>query len=113
PDARRRFLTVDSADELQAALDAPWDKWSVFLHPSQRAVVDRTYNGPARVSGSAGTGKTVVALHRAVRLIRRDDSARVLLASFSEPLANHLKAKLAILAGPDTTIVPRITVASF
>src|SRR5690606_25684788 len=71
------------------------------------------YNGPARVSGSAGTGKTVVALHRAVRLIRRDDSARVLLASFSEPLANHLKAKLAILAGPDTTIVPRITVASF
>jgi len=113
PDALRRFLTVESADALQAALDAPWDKWSVFLHPSQRAVVERTYNGPARVAGSAGTGKTVVAVHRAVRLIRGDPSARVLLTTFSEPLANSLRAKLAVLAGPDTSIVPRITVASF
>jgi hypothetical protein len=113
PDALRRFLTVESADELQAALDAPWDKWSVFLHPSQRAVVERTYNGPARVAGSAGTGKTVVAVHRAVRLIRADPAARVLLSTFSEPLANSLKAKLAVLAGPDTSIVPRITVTAF
>lgn len=113
PDALRRFLTVESADELRAALDAPWDKWSVFLHPSQRAVVERSYNGPARVAGSAGTGKTVVAVHRAVRLIRYDLTARVLLTTFSEPLAGNLRGKLAILAGPDTSIVPRITVASF
>jgi len=113
PDARRRFLTVASADELRAALDAPWDKWSVFLHPSQRAVVERTFNGPARVAGSAGTGKTVVALHRAVRAVRQDPNARVLLTTFSEPLANSLRAKLPILAGPDSLIVPRITVASF
>lgn len=113
PDALRRFLTVESADELQAALDAPWDKWSVFLHPSQRAVVERRYNGAARVAGSAGTGKTVVAVHRAVRLIRSDSSAKVLLTTFSEPLANSLRAKLAVLAGPDSSIVPRITVASF
>ena len=113
PDTRRRFVTVESADELQAALDAPWESWSVFLHPSQRAVVERTYNGPARVAGSAGTGKTVVALHRAVRLIRDDPASRVLLATFSEPLAGSLRAKLAVLAGPDSSIVPRITVASF
>lgn len=113
PDARRRILTVDSPDELQAALDAPWDKWSVFLHPSQRAVVERSFNGPARVAGSAGTGKTVVALHRAVRLIRADQSARVLLTTFSEPLANHLVAKLHVLAGALDGIVPRTTVASF
>eukprot|EP01037_Dinobryon_pediforme_P019876 gene19876-20379_t len=113
PDARRRFLTVASADELRAALDAPWDKWSVFLHPSQRAVVERTFNGPARVVGSAGTGKTVVALHRAVRAVRQDPNARVLLTTFSEPLANSLRVKLPILAGPDSLIVPRITVASF
>jgi mRNA-degrading endonuclease RelE of RelBE toxin-antitoxin system len=113
PDARRRFLTVESADELKAALDAPWDKWSVFLHPSQRAVVERSYNGPARAAGSAGTGKTVVALHRAVRLIRNDPTARVLLTTFSDPLANSLRAKLAVLAGRDTSVVPRITVASF
>ncbi len=113
PDALRRFLTVESADELRAALDAPWDKWSVFLHPSQRAVVERSYNGPARVAGSAGTGKTVVAVHRAVRLIRDDPAARVLLTTFSEPLAGSLRRKLAVLAGPDKSIVPRITVASF
>lgn len=113
PDALRRILTVDSADELLAALDAPWEKWSVFLHPSQRAVVERSYGGPARVAGSAGTGKTVVALHRAVRLMRGDALARVLLTTFSEPLANHLRSKLAILAGPDGSIVPRATVASF
>jgi mRNA-degrading endonuclease RelE of RelBE toxin-antitoxin system len=65
PDARRRFATIETVDDLRAALDAPWDKWSVFLHPSQRTVVERAYAGPARVAGSAGTGKTVVALHRA------------------------------------------------
>ena len=48
----------------------PWEKWVVFLHPAQRELVERTYNGPARVSGSAGTGKTIVALHRAVYLAR-------------------------------------------
>jgi mRNA-degrading endonuclease RelE of RelBE toxin-antitoxin system len=113
PDARRRFLTVENAGELQAALDAPWETWSVFLHPSQRAMVERTYGGPARVAGSAGTGKTVVALHRAVRLIRDNPSARVLLATFSEPLANSLRGKVAVLAGPDASIGPRITIASF
>ena len=113
PDARRRFVTIETGDELRAALDAPWDTWAVFLHPSQRAVVERSYGGPARVAGSAGTGKTVVALHRAVRMIREDPAARVLLTTFSEPLANALRAKLAILAGPDTSVVPRITVASF
>ncbi len=113
PDALRRFLTVESVDELRVALDAPWDKWSVFLHPSQRAVVERGYNGPARVAGSAGTGKTVVAVHRAVRLIRNDPGARVLLTTFSEPLAGSLRGKVGVLAGPDTPIVPRIMVASF
>jgi superfamily I DNA/RNA helicase len=76
-------------------------------------VLERAYNGPARVSGSAGTGKTVVALHRAVRMIRHDPTARVLLTTFSEPLANSLRAKLGILAGPDASIVPSITVESF
>jgi hypothetical protein len=113
PDARRRFLTIETSEELAAALEAPWEKWSVFLHPSQRAVVERSYAGPARVAGSAGTGKTVVALHRAARVIRGDASARVLLATFSEPLAASLAAKLALLVGPDAARPPRATVASF
>jgi mRNA-degrading endonuclease RelE of RelBE toxin-antitoxin system len=61
PDAQRRFRVVNSPDELARALDYPWEKWTVFLHPAQRQIVERDFNGPARVSGSAGTGKTIVA----------------------------------------------------
>ena len=57
-------------EALERALDYPWEKWTVFLHPAQRQLVEREYSGPARVSGSAGTGKTIVALHRAVHLAR-------------------------------------------
>ena len=70
PDAERRFRVMSNQEELRRALDYPWERWTVFLHPAQRQVVERTYRGPARVSGSAGTGKTIVALHRAVHLTR-------------------------------------------
>jgi hypothetical protein len=114
PDARRRFLTVESIEELQAALDAPWDKWSIFLHPSQRAVVERRFNGPSRVAGTAGTGKTVVALHRAARALRLDPQTRVLLTTFSEPLAASLLAKMKVLLGEEhSPALSRLTVASF
>jgi hypothetical protein len=113
PDALRRIRPIADQDELEQALAYPWEKWGVFLHPSQREIVERSFAGPARVAGSAGTGKTVVALHRAVRLARETPSARILLASFSQPLAEALTAKVSVLA-PDTgTIVPRITTASF
>lgn len=113
PDALRRIRPIADQDELAQALAYPWEKWGVFLHPSQRAVVDRSFSGPARVAGSAGTGKTVVALHRAVRLARETPAARVLLATFSQPLADALRSKVLVLA-PDTgTVVPRITTASF
>ncbi|HEY5107623.1 MAG TPA: 3'-5' exonuclease [Caulobacteraceae bacterium] len=111
PDAQRRFRVVENREELERALDYPWEKWGVFLHPSQRETVERSFSGPARVAGSAGTGKTVVALHRAVRLAAADPAARVLLTTFSEPLARALERKLAVLAGPATGIIPRIVVA--
>jgi len=76
PDARRRFRVVTNVAELERALAFPWDKWSVFLHPAQRALVERACSGPARVAGTAGTGKTVVALHRAVHLARTNPGAR-------------------------------------
>ena len=97
PAARRRFRVMHDVEELERALDYPWEKWVVFLHPTQRELVERTYNGPARVSGSAGTGKTIVALHRAVHLARTNPDARVLLTTFSETLANALRSKLRIL----------------
>ena len=77
PDAMRRFRIMNNVEELAAALEYPWERWTVFLHPEQRGIVERNYNGPARVSGSAGTGKTVVALHRAAHLARASPEARV------------------------------------
>lgn len=93
PDAQRRFRVLTNVEELERALDYPWERWAVFLHPDQRQFVERAYSGPARVSGTAGTGKTVVALHRAVHLARRNPGARVLLTTFSKALANALKVK--------------------
>ena len=58
-------------DEFERLMSAPIEEWMVFLHPDQRALVDRRFNGPARVRGAAGTGKTVVALHRAAVLVAR------------------------------------------
>lgn len=91
-------------------MDAPWERWIVFLHPTRRDLVERSFNGPARVSGSAGTGKSVVALHRAVHLVRRDDEARILLATFSDPLAGYLRDKLRLLVKDRPRIAERIRV---
>jgi hypothetical protein len=94
PDAQRRFRVMHNIEELQRALEYPWEKWTIFLHPAQRQLVDRDYGSPARVAGSAGTGKTIVALHRAVFLARTNPGARVLRTTFSNTLANALRTKL-------------------
>ena len=112
PDARRRFRIVANAEELERALDYPWEKWTVFLHPAQRRLVERDFGGPARVSGSAGTGKTIVALHRAVHLAEAHPDARVLLATFSDTLANALRVKLRRLIGNRPTLAERLDVHS-
>lgn len=110
PDALRRFRVLDNQEELAQALEFPWDKWSVFLHPSQRDWVAREFAGPARVSGSAGTGKTVVALHRAAFLARQHPNCRVLLTTFSEALANNLRIKLRCLVSRQPQLAERIDV---
>ena len=110
PDAQRRFRVVTGTEELARALDYPWEKWIVFLHPSQRDWVLRSFNGPTRVQGSAGTGKTVVALHRAVHLARTNTDARVLLTTFSAPLAALLREKLHRLIDGEPALVERLDV---
>lgn len=112
PDAQRRFRVMTNVEELERALDFPWEKWTVFLHPEQRQWVERDYNGPARVSGSAGTGKTVVALHRAAVLVRAHPEARALLTTFSSTLANALHAKLKWLLSNEPRLAERIDVYS-
>ncbi|HEX2533585.1 MAG TPA: UvrD-helicase domain-containing protein [Chitinophagaceae bacterium] len=110
PDAQRRFRTMNNVDELERALDFPWEKWAVFLHPAQRQWVEKSYSGPARVSGSAGTGKTIVALHRAVYLSKSHPDARVLLTTFSPLLANSLHVRLRSLVSNQPRLAERIDV---
>jgi mRNA-degrading endonuclease RelE of RelBE toxin-antitoxin system len=112
PDAQRRFRVMTNVEELQRALEFPWEKWTIFLHPEQREWVERDYAGPARVSGSAGTGKTIVALHRATHLARSNPGARVLLATFSDTLAHALQTKLRRLLGNEPRLGERMDVCS-
>lgn len=107
PDAQRRFRLVSDEKELALALDYPWEKWTVFLHPSQRKIVEREYKGPARISGSAGTGKTVVGLHRALHVARNNPGTRVLVTTISEALAELIEVKLHRLVCPESEVGSR------
>lgn len=113
PDAQRRFRFMDNLDELKLALEYPLDQWAIFLHPSQKWVVEKDFSGPARVSGSAGTGKTVVALHRAAAILKNNKQARILLTTFSSPLANANEYKLKMLIAGDAVGGSNITVLPF
>ena len=96
--ASSSFVTVSDASDLAAVLRQPLDRWIAFLHPSQRALVGLDASGPVKVTGSAGTGKTVVALHRARELARRGQ--RVLLASYVNTLCDNLARNLRKLCTP-------------
>lgn len=113
PDAQRRFSLISTPDDLKKALEAPWDKWTVFLHPDQKKLVEQNYNGPFRVSGSAGTGKTIVALHRSYHLVKSSSETRVLLTTFSETLANALNVRLKKLLVSNPLLGDRIDVCAF
>ncbi|WP_420431530.1 UvrD-helicase domain-containing protein, partial [Candidatus Poriferisocius sp.] len=110
PDAQRRFRVMADAEEFSLALEYPWEKWAIFLHPAQRNIVEKDFSGPARVSGSAGTGKTIVALHRAVHLARINPGARVLLTTFSDTLVSVLRIKLRRLISNEPRLAERLEV---
>jgi superfamily I DNA/RNA helicase len=112
PDAQRRFRVINDVEELARALEFPWDKWTIFLHPAQQELIEKDYAGPARVAGSAGTGKTIVALHRATYLARTNPDVRVLLATFSDTLANALRMRLRRLISNEPRLGERIDVHS-
>ncbi len=96
-DSRSRFVVIEDDLELEEMFNAPLERWRVFLHPSQRRLVERSWNGPVRVLGGAGTGKTVVAMHRARWLARTlPPGERILFTTFTRNLAadiaNNLRA---------------------
>ena len=101
-ESKRQFAVGLSETEFGRLLDAPLDTWRVFLHPDQRRPVERDWNGSVRILGGAGTGKTVVALHRSKWLARdmldsRDMFApgrKVLLLTYTRNLADELERHL-------------------
>jgi superfamily I DNA/RNA helicase/mRNA-degrading endonuclease RelE of RelBE toxin-antitoxin system len=94
--SKRCFVIVDD-EALQQMLDAPLEKWRVFLHPTQRKLVERDWNGPLRVLGGAGTGKTVAAIHRAkwlANIIKNDPTKKILFTTFTKNLASDIHQHL-------------------
>ena len=89
------FTSTESDDELRRVIeDGGFGAWRVFLHPEQRKYAERSFHGPFRLSGGAGTGKTVVLLHRARMLARHDPGAPVVLTTFTTNLADQLRTDL-------------------
>ena len=112
---RALLLQVSSTEYLLVAVKPRGDfaRWQVFLHPLQRKIVERSYNGPARVSGGPGTGKTIVALHRVKHLVDRlppGDGKDVLFTTFNKSLAADLRSRLLELAGRE--ILERVDVVN-
>lgn len=106
PAAQMEFAFVEDDEVLRAAIENPdFAAWRIFLHPEQRAYTTRSFNGPFRLAGGAGTGKTVVLLHRARELQLRNTAARIVLTTFNRTLADALKQQLSVLD-------PRIAFAS-
>lgn len=103
-----RIVLVDGPDDLMAIFAHPFALWRIYLHPTQRAVVDADFRGPARVTGGPGTGKTVVALHRAHRLAQKA-TGPVLVTTFTSTLTDSLRAGIKLLAN-SPTVLDRIDV---
>ena len=105
PHSRRRFYVVEDELELAAILNAPLEKWRVFLHPSQQKLVERNWNGPVRVLGGAGTGKTVAAIHRAKWLAQnvfQGEKDRIFFTTFTRNLAADIQENLSKICPKDT-----------
>lgn len=101
PESQQVFKVVGQ-EELAEMLTAPLEHWRVFLHPSQRALVEWNVNGPIQVLGGAGTGKTVVLMHRAASLAKRlPKGARILVTTFTKNLALDIAENLKGLAGDE------------
>ena len=95
--SKTHFVVVEDDEALEAMLDAPLERWRIFLHPSQRQMVERQWNGPVRVLGGAGTGKTVVAMHRAAWLAKSvfiGEQDKILFTTFTKNLAEDIGQNL-------------------
>lgn len=98
-ESQARFIVVDGEETMAAILNSPLAQWRVFLHPTQRKLAQGDRSGPMRVLGGAGTGKTVLAMHRAKWLAenRIPDGKKVFFTTFTRNLANDIEGNLKTL----------------
>ena len=102
PITKMQFYVAEGEEDLKAMMNAPLEMWRVYLHPSQRRIVRKEYKGPARILGGAGTGKTVVAMHRAKELASHClGNEKILFTTFTENLAADIQENLRKICTPD------------
>lgn len=100
--SKKSFVIVDGEEELKRIMAEPLEKWRIFLHPTQRKIVNKDYSGAARVLGGAGTGKTVVAMHRAKRMAEiLEQDQRILFTTYTKNLADDIRENLRKIATVD------------
>lgn len=104
PESQSRFVVVNDDEAMMAIMNAPLAQWRVFLHPTQQKLASGDRGGPVRVLGGAGTGKTVLAMHRAKWLAENRTPAgkKVLFTTFTRNLASDIEQNLRTLCGPST-----------
>ena len=110
--SQRQFRLIDGTFDLDTALAYPLDLWRVYLHPQQKRLVRARTKGPMRVTGAAGTGKTVTAMHRAAHLVRdvwRGPDDRLLLTTYTVNLAADIRHLLKKLLEPEDLIRIEVT----
>ncbi len=96
---KRRFVELTDDDALQRIIEQGMDKWQIFLHPSQRKLVYADYKGTMKVSGGAGTGKTIAAIHRLKHLCETP-GANVLFTTYTRTLSDNLAESIEKLGIP-------------
>jgi hypothetical protein len=103
-ESQSRFVVVEDDEAMLAIMNAPLAQWRVFLHPTQHKLATGDRSGPVRVLGGAGTGKTVVAMHRAKWLAdnRTSGVQKVLFTTFTKNLATDIEDNLKTLCSPKT-----------
>lgn len=108
----RDFFIIDDEESVEAyqkIVEGEIEQWRVFLHPSQAKLINTDFSGPVKVLGEAGTGKTIVALHRAKRLAQAS-SARILFTTLTSNLASDIEKNLSLIC--DLKTKNRIEVAN-
>jgi len=104
PAGQANYMTLNSNDDIDRFLDASAsiEEWRVFLHPAQQRYVDADYAGPVRILGGAGTGKTVVAMHRARRLASKlPEGEKMLFTTYTKTLTEDIRTNLQKICSPE------------